>query len=798
MNREEVQQLVAFAEQLLERTTYAVFSDLEKITLEGIISDRSYEQMTLRESTEVTPNYLRQTISPKLRKKLTDALKELGVVDANTKILLKKEVVPKLRQAWNQKYPRELASDGYRQPSLVREAPGGDEMVNSSGVAGLTRPPFQNGVMESFSHPQRIYQNLPTRDHTTFIGHQKQLKHLLKLLSWESRIHRISVEGIGGAGKTTLIVEAAYSCLDSADSPKFDAMIFTSAKPHRLTGTGILPRLKKENTLSEILRTIARTLQRHDLLMGDSDRQLEEILDCLSYQRTLLMIDNLETAADLDDVRSFLFEAPPTVKVLITSRQQALLDISLHLECFNKTDSLHLIHHHAREKDIPITPQQSEVIYTSTGGIPAAIVYTIGQLSAGYHFTEAIAHLNHSDGEIARYCFEGSVLPLREKPPHLLLMALAIFPSPALPEAISQVADVPNGDEFFPLQQLSLVKVHQGRYVMLPLTRGYVLGELDVYPEFQKAARERWVTWYLNYCQKYGKTDPQEWSEFTELDQEWENLSEAIEWTILENRYEQFGQFWQYIKGYTHFAGYWPERLRWMDWWREQAKTRADWLRVVEAIGDKSRTLILLDQPEHHQEASHLLNLAWELCQTYQLTLGINLALDMAVFQVHQQNERGANQWLSEVNKLYQNLPSHDPRYPRIPIQILYYRGELHFKKQEFVQAQQCYEKALEKSRNIGWHRGMIFCQIWLALVAINLKLFQKAETLLEEAFPLVEQNGDRRCLAFCKRAFALLKKAQGDWQEAKSWAAKARADFRDLLMRREVAEMDEFLYRGK
>jgi LuxR family glucitol operon transcriptional activator len=552
MNREEVQQLVAFAEQLLERTTYAVFSDLEKITLEGIISDRSYEQITSDKSIKFTPDYLRQTLSPKLRRKLTAALKKVGVVDANTKTILKKEIVPKLRQAWLKEYSGELASDGSPQPSLQRGA-------KSSGF------PLTKGDGRGI---EPIYQNLPTRDHTTFIGHEKQLKHLLKLLSWDSRIHRISVEGIGGAGKTTLIVEAAYAFLESAESPNFDAMIFTSAKPHRLTGTGILPRLKKENTLSEIFRVIARTLQRHDLLMADSDRQLEEILDCLSYQRTLLMIDNLETAADLNDVRSFLFEAPPSVKVLITSRQQALLDVSIHLESLNKKDSLHLIHHHAQEKDIPITPQQAEVIYTTTGGIPAAIVYTIGQLSAGYHFTEAIAHLNHSDGEIARYCFQGSVLPLREKPPHFLLMALAIFPSPALPEAVSQVANVPNWDEFVSLQQLSLVKLHQGRYVMLPLTKGYVLAELDLYPEFQKAARDRWVKWYLNYCQKYGKTDPQEWSKFTELDHEWENISEAIEWTIMENRYEDFGQFWQYLKGYTHFAGSWSERLRWMDWWR--------------------------------------------------------------------------------------------------------------------------------------------------------------------------------------------------------------------------------------
>ena len=78
--------------------------------------------------------------------------------------------------------------------------------------------------------------------------------------------------------------------------------------------------------------------------------------------------------------------------------------------------------------------------------------------------------------------------------------------------------------------------------------------------------------------------------------------------------------------------------------------------------------------------------------------------------------------------------------------------------------------------------------------MAINLDLLQKAEVLLKEALPTVEKNGDRRCLAFCKRAFALLKKAQGDWQEAKYWAALAREDFRQLLMRREMAEMDKFL----
>ncbi len=112
MNKEEVQELVAFAQHLLERTTNEILSDLEKITLQGIISDRSYEQITSDKSTKVTANYLRQTISPKLRRKLTAALKKVGIVDANTKTILKKEIVPKLRQALFREYPGEFASDG--------------------------------------------------------------------------------------------------------------------------------------------------------------------------------------------------------------------------------------------------------------------------------------------------------------------------------------------------------------------------------------------------------------------------------------------------------------------------------------------------------------------------------------------------------------------------------------------------------------------------------------------------------------------------------------------------------------
>lgn len=62
----------------------------------------------------------------------------------------------------------------------------------------------------------RIYENLPNRESTAFIGRQRELARLLELLSFNHSAHLISVDGIGGVGKTTLVLEAAYRCLQAS------------------------------------------------------------------------------------------------------------------------------------------------------------------------------------------------------------------------------------------------------------------------------------------------------------------------------------------------------------------------------------------------------------------------------------------------------------------------------------------------------------------------------------------------------------------------------------------------------
>src|SRR5581483_2368081 len=84
--------------------------------------------------------------------------------------------------------------------------------------------------------------NLPSRDCTNLIGRQAEVMRLLTFLAPQHAAPLITVDGIGGVGKTALVLDVAYSCwkVSSGEEvaprvPSFDAIIFVSAKQQFLT-----------------------------------------------------------------------------------------------------------------------------------------------------------------------------------------------------------------------------------------------------------------------------------------------------------------------------------------------------------------------------------------------------------------------------------------------------------------------------------------------------------------------------------------------------------------------------------
>ncbi|BAZ04943.1 ATP-binding protein [Calothrix sp. NIES-3974] len=665
-----------------------------------------------------------------------------------------------------------------------------------------------NSVPNPFSQitkPQ-IYQNLPAREYTLFVGRTQEISRLMELLDHNHAAHLISVDGIGGVGKTTLVLEAAYRCLEAtihsseiSEIPQFQAIIFTSAKQNYLTSMGILPRLTRERTLRDICLEIGRTLDIKEIPNLPIYEQIQLIRQRLATISTLLIIDNLETIEDQQEVLAFLYDLPPSVKVVITTREQALF-VPIRLSCLSREAGLRLIQHEAKEKGISLTHEESHQLFTRVSGIPAAIIYGIGQLAAGYLLSDVLLQITDSQSDVARFCFLASVTPLRETVPHYLLMALSLFIQPIVRETIAKItfedADpVSTSKGLAKLQQLSLVTQNQGYYGLLALTREYSLAELAAHSQFAKEVRDRWVKWYVQFSEDYGGKTWQEWHlGYSHLDQQWENVRAVLEWCITQGRYADVRSLWQHIKGYIHTRGYWDERLDWTDWLITAAKQVGDWFTCVEIMSDRAATLVRLRQPSQLQEAEGLLQEAWNLRHHQTIKFQLELATNMVILYIHLGKLEQAQTWLQTEENLLTQSSLPDLEQQQQLVHILYYRGQIFYQQADYQQASVVFTQALEQAQTVKWQRAIAAIHNWLADIAIKQGNLEQARQLLDYSLPMALENKDARAIAFHQATYAKLEKSSGNIRQSQDLAHKAANAFTSLKMTVEAQEMQDLL----
>lgn len=651
----------------------------------------------------------------------------------------------------------------------------------------------------------QLLHNLPARIHTAFMGNQAGLTKLLTLLSPENSASLISIEGVGGVGKTTLALEIAYRCWQATQNPDaypgiptFGAIIFVSAKPQHFLGSKLAHRLKVESSLQDLLRVIFRTLDLLDIMPSNFEQQLEVVRECLAKQQTLMIVDNLETLEEHATVLSFLSELPATVKVVLTSRVRLGIGTAISLNCLPLDDGLALIQHYAQEKDVLIDPAQAQHIYQQSGGLPLAIAYGMGQLAVRGLIPDVALALIQSSSDFMHYCFAESVQQIQGQPAHLLLMALALFAQSASLAALQTVALVePNDAEvgLAALYKLSLVESRQGYYHLHSLTRSYVSTELGMHPNFEQDARNRLVAWYFNFLEPYGRRNWRDWQEFASLEQEWENLCSVMEWCKAQDRYDDFKQIWQQLKGYTQFYGHWHERLAWMDWLTEVATQRQDTAALADALYHTSRTLYLFNQPERTQRAIDLCQQAWQLVQTPNYwELQVDLTIHLAALCSQQQHLDEAMDYLNQGETLLQQWAKGNQTDLYQWIDIDYYRAEIYLQNQDTWQAKQLYAEALRKAEKVGWERAIVYIKGGLAAVAIAEGNLSEAEQLLNFVLLAATQHHDKRCLGFCQSHLALLEKERGNLSMAQQWAQSARDGFEHLKMKHNAIEMNSLL----
>lgn len=694
-----------------------------------------------------------------------------------------------------------LAHIGYGEADLSREWC--EELLHS------THYPDTTNLLNKLWGPKELHaipHRLPHMEHTLLLGRQDEMKQLQALLSPRYAAYLITVDGIGGVGKTALVLDVAYQSLQASTGeivrsniPTFDAIIFVSAKQQYLTAQGIIQSSQAYRTLRQIFHEVTHTLQRYDIRSTPAQEQPDVVREALGRQRTLLIVDNLETMEDRQAILSFLYQLPPTVKVVVTTRERAMFS-PIRLEQLAEEAALELIEQQAEEKKVQLSREEVHMLYRRIGGIPAALVYAVGKRAAGYSLETVLANVPRAESDVARFCFQSSVEPLRGQKAHAMLMAFALFPRMPLRAALTYVAGLETDpiaaeEALSQLQLLSLIREFHGRFRMLSLTREYALAELRTLPTFEEEAHERWIAWYQDFARRYGGHDMEEWHvRYDHLEEEWENLLAVFDWCASHERYDVVRSFWcaeepGSVVDFTRLYGYWDDRLTWLNWLMRTAEGRGDWLTMLDTSASIANTLAVMDR---YDEAEDLFKRGQRLNTYADLEVQVRLLINHAYLYIFISRFEDASRLLDQARVIAPQL--REPLRTRANINIDYDYAAVYYWKGDLAAAKTAFTNARAQADSFGWQSLSNYAQNYLADIAINQGYYDEAERLLEPGLTMAERNKDKRRTNSYKRSFAYLRQKQGRWDEALDRAQEARDGFERLGIEHEVQKMDKLI----
>ncbi|HEY9667501.1 MAG TPA: hypothetical protein V6C91_11900, partial [Coleofasciculaceae cyanobacterium] len=240
------------------------------------------------------------------------------------------------------------------------------------------------------------------------------------------------------------------------------------------------------------------------------------------------------------------------------------------------------------------------------------------------------------------------------------------------------------------------------------------------------------------------------------------------------------------------------ERLVWIDWLLQAARTRQDKAMIVEALGDKGWTLTLMGmgKPEQLAEVDVLFEEQLSnLQEDEDSILQLELTYDRVVLSIHQRDFDRAHQLLARWKELLTYTELDEWKHLCQQIRINYFEAEVWFRTDNYKQAKIGYQKALEQARLAQWQQVEVYCLNWLADVALaGDNNVNEAAQLLTISMPIAVARKDGRSIAFHKRSWAHLEKLRGNFPEFQRWATEAKESFESLGMLPEAQEIESWL----
>jgi hypothetical protein len=340
-------------------------------------------------------------------------------------------------------------------------------------------PDFCDGSSKEIEEDVLSFRNLPNQSYANLYGITETLNTVYSKLAADSGRWVVSLEGMGGIGKTTLAHAVTRKALSSG---LFSMLAWESFRNEDIG-------LRGSSGLEALIASIAVQL---DLLalstlpLSSRILALQNELDQAAY---LVVVDNLETNEDLDVVELFLNIARPTRSRLILTTRYSLPATGVawvkQLNELCAEDALILLRGEAETRGIEEVAKHRDddliKIYDLVGGNPLALNLVLGLLK--YlpidHVSQKLAEDKGGDiDEFYRFVYQNSWILLGEDEKSILRAMVNLPLVGSTIERIEFVSSLPIYRLYASLQHLmdmSLVMRSDRLYSIHRLTRSFVL-----------------------------------------------------------------------------------------------------------------------------------------------------------------------------------------------------------------------------------------------------------------------------------------------------------------------------------
>ncbi len=225
--------------------------------------------------------------------------------------------------------------------------------------------------------------DLPLPEFTALVGVQKYLDLLTQLFTAKDGPILVSLEGIGGIGKSALA--RAFIALPETVS-KWPKIVWVSARQTMVAEDGGLsPILDSVRSLEDVTARLCDQLGMSALAVSPLDQRLDGLKAALAREKLLVVVDNLETVEEFLRLVPTLAKMAGLSRFLMTTRQTLREFPYVHtipLVELDKKNAFSLLdlemsrrgHHN------PISKEDFAELYAVLGGHPLALKLVAAQL----------------------------------------------------------------------------------------------------------------------------------------------------------------------------------------------------------------------------------------------------------------------------------------------------------------------------------------------------------------------------------------------------------------------------------